>query len=134
MNTICPHCVKPLPGSGLGVTVLFHRDGTFAVHSRCYDGVHYTSRDEVEAEEKLAAEYGKASRVQGGEPMDEITEEMSQKYLGGLAARCPFCGSDQIEAGKHEFESIFAWQRVSCHACGEEWDEVFTMTHIEKPS
>ena len=61
----------------------------------------------------------------------EITKlhwEIYQKDTG----RCPFCGDNTVEAGKHDFEQLEAWQHIECSECGTEFIEVFRMVGIEE--
>jgi transposase-like protein len=64
----------------------------------------------------------------------QLTDEQATNYLKGRGHRCPFCGSEQIEADAGvEVDSGIAWQRIDCHECDREWDDLYTLTGVEAP-
>jgi transposase-like protein len=57
--------------------------------------------------------------------MKEITAEAKEAYLKS-PNHCPFCGSDNIEAGSYDGSS----QEVRCHSCGEGWHDITKIVDI----
>ena len=49
------------------------------------------------------------------------------QYVHNDACVCPFCGSDDIEAGPMEEA---ACQPVRCNACGEEWEDIYQLVGV----
>lgn len=48
-------------------------------------------------------------------------------------SRCPFCKSDDIEAGEMEIpDGPTTRQPVVCHDCGEEWVDIYQLVGYEK--
>ena len=60
-----------------------------------------------------------------------LTEEQKKKYLEEGAQHCPYCGSDDIEAGPYEADWMEAWSKVSCHTCDQEWLDLFKLVGVE---
>ncbi len=60
-----------------------------------------------------------------------LTPEMVRDYIDCGGARCPFCGSDDIEAGRLEADADSAWGPVTCTACGREWQDVYFLGAID---
>ena len=60
-----------------------------------------------------------------------LTPEMVRDYVNSGGARCPFCGSDDIEAGPLEADADSAWGPVTCTACGREWQDVYLLGAID---
>jgi len=60
-----------------------------------------------------------------------LSDEKKQKYVAEGGVRCPFCGSDQIEAGmfNHDIPLI---QEVSClePICGKRWFDEFKIVDV----
>lgn len=61
-----------------------------------------------------------------------LSQKQKQKYVKSAGARCPYCNSDDIEAGKLEADGSSAWCGVECHSCGKEWSDVYALTTIEE--
>jgi ssDNA-binding Zn-finger/Zn-ribbon topoisomerase 1 len=59
-----------------------------------------------------------------------LTRGQKRKYVQGGGVRCPYCQSQELEAGQGEFDADFAWVTVTCTDCGEEWHEVFHLATI----
>jgi transcription elongation factor Elf1 len=62
-----------------------------------------------------------------------ITPAMVRRYLERKGNDCPFCGSDDLEAGTLQSDADYAWRGVTCKACGEIWDENFQMVGMSRP-
>ncbi|MBM4398409.1 MAG: hypothetical protein FJ087_22305 [Deltaproteobacteria bacterium] len=73
--------------------------------------------------EKVVATRSKA------EPPSRAGDIDVEKYLED--ACCPFCGSPQIEGtGQREYDDNWYTNRITCTACGAEWDDVYEVTTI----
>lgn len=59
-----------------------------------------------------------------------LTPAVIKRYIDGGGTACPFCDSDDIEAGPLEADGRSASGLVECHACGECWREVFTLSAV----
>lgn len=46
-------------------------------------------------------------------------------------AKCPICGSEDVNGTFVAVEGSQAWQKVYCDACEAVWHEVYTMTSVE---
>jgi hypothetical protein len=60
-----------------------------------------------------------------------LTPEMVRDYVNSGGARCPFCGSEDIEAGHVEAGADSAWGPVTCTACDGEWQDVYFLGAID---
>jgi len=65
------------------------------------------------------------------EGKDALTEADARAYVAGGGSLCPYCGSDDLEAGRIEVDSGGAWQDVECAGCRRLWREVFALTGID---
>jgi hypothetical protein len=61
----------------------------------------------------------------------DLTPAMVKAYVASGGARCPYCGSDEIEAGPVEADGDSATGPVECHDCGEEWRDVFLLGAVD---
>jgi hypothetical protein len=61
-----------------------------------------------------------------------LTPEQKRAYLEENGANlCPFCQSPNISGGHIEISGREAWQEVGCVACGETWQDVYTLSSVE---
>lgn len=58
---------------------------------------------------------------------DEPTMKSGAQYVKE-AGCCPRCDSDQIEGGSIDVEGPVAWQRISCTACGLDYQDTYTLS------
>ncbi|MDR3638632.1 MAG: hypothetical protein P4L84_32805 [Isosphaeraceae bacterium] len=63
-----------------------------------------------------------------------LTPAIVKEYVEGGGTRCPYCHSEDIEAGPLEADGDSASGTVECLACGKQWREVFTLSAVETPS
>ena len=63
--------------------------------------------------------------------MSILTQEQKAKYFANHANLCPFCESADISADSIDVEARECWQRVICNECGEEWQDVYTLSSVE---
>lgn len=56
--------------------------------------------------------------------------ELAQKYLKDQGARCPFCGSEDVEGGFVEIDCRRAYQKVRCNACNQAWHDGYTLDSV----
>jgi len=54
----------------------------------------------------------------------------AKEYLEQHGLACPFCGSWDIEGGSMDFEAGEIAQRISCHACNEQWTDVYKLVAV----
>jgi transcription elongation factor Elf1 len=62
--------------------------------------------------------------------MSTLTPEQKKVYLATGGAKCPFCGSDDIESSAGDTDANYTTREVACGACGEEWTDVYTLTDV----
>jgi len=43
---------------------------------------------------------------------------------------CPYCGSENIDAGHFENTDDGGWQNVWCHDCGKRWEDHYKLVDI----
>lgn len=76
-----------------------------------------------------------AKREEGNECPKKGPEEPEQRetdYLKHGGAKCPYCESNDIEAGHMEWTSSgSAFQEVNCNDCGKEWKDLYNLTSVE---
>ena len=60
-----------------------------------------------------------------------LTPEMVRHYIDCQGSRCPYCPGSEIEAGKVEADGASGWSRVTCNACGKEWQDVFFLGAVD---
>jgi hypothetical protein len=63
--------------------------------------------------------------------MKRLTKKQRREYVDKGGVRCPFCGTENIEARGLKTESGAVWQDVTCLDCGEGWQDVYTLTDID---
>ena len=61
-----------------------------------------------------------------------LADEQKRQYAESGGVRCPYCGSDYLEAGLYDAGEGYFKQNVTCTGCGKRWDEVFHMDYIEE--
>ena len=61
----------------------------------------------------------------------EFTKQQVQEYLRSGGSRCPYCQSEEIEAGWADFEADGCWQMVHCLACGQSWQDMYQLVGIQ---
>lgn len=50
-----------------------------------------------------------------------------EKYLKAKGVRCPYCGSEDLNAGGVEVDAGEALQDVRCLSCDESWTDVYEL-------
>lgn len=55
-----------------------------------------------------------------------------EEYINAKGNHCPHCGSKSISAGSLQADGGEAWQEVTCDTCGEQWNDIYKLTNIEK--
>ena len=51
-------------------------------------------------------------------------------YIKNKGLTCPFCGAGPVEGGFIQFETGFAFQRMSCTECGGSWQDVYQLINV----
>jgi hypothetical protein len=59
-----------------------------------------------------------------------LSGKQKKAYVKSGGVRCPYCQSQDIEAGKGVFDTGIAWLTVTCNACQEQWHEIFHLKTI----
>lgn len=54
--------------------------------------------------------------------------QTNQQYIDNEGTQCPYCNSHDIEGQEVNIDAGSAWQDVSCNACGQEWQDTYTLT------
>jgi predicted Zn-ribbon and HTH transcriptional regulator len=62
--------------------------------------------------------------------MSKSLEQKVNEYIAKGGNTCFHCKSDEIEGGSFSTDSGVAVQAVWCNACGEEWEDRYTLTSI----
>ena len=62
-------------------------------------------------------------------PMSRLTKAQKQAYLKA-SHKCPYCGSDNIEGGEHDYSGDMVFQDVVCRDCEKSWTDEYTLTGI----
>ncbi len=57
-------------------------------------------------------------------------DELGREYLKQDGNLCPFCGSNDLNCGRIEVDSNYAWQDVRCENCEEDWKDTYTLTGV----
>tara|TARA_Y100000034_G_C6646851_1_gene282998 strand:- start:303 stop:512 length:210 start_codon:yes stop_codon:yes gene_type:complete len=60
-----------------------------------------------------------------------LTKEQKQNYLDKKGCVCPFCGSENIEAGPLEADGMVAWSSVGCDDCEKTWQDEYNLVNVE---
>lgn len=60
-----------------------------------------------------------------------MTEEQISKYIAAGGVSCPHCGSTDLDAKGVQVDAGQATQEVMCSDCGQGWQDVYTLTHVE---
>jgi hypothetical protein len=55
-----------------------------------------------------------------------------EKYLKERGSTCPYCGSQDIDAGKLEADGDYAWCITTCNTCHKSWEDIFTLTDVNE--
>lgn len=61
-----------------------------------------------------------------------LTERQKKQYVKFGGNRCPYCSSEDLNAGKLQSDAGYVWQKVSCDHCAREWTDVYTLTGIDE--
>ena len=56
--------------------------------------------------------------------------DLRSRYLANRGVICPVCESAAIEADSYNCGDDVVRQGVSCHECGSEWEDHFTLTNL----
>lgn len=63
--------------------------------------------------------------------MSEMTKEQKESYIQSGGARCPFCGSEDLDGHGVNIDSGTASQEMMCTDCGQGWFDIYTLTNVE---
>jgi transcription elongation factor Elf1 len=66
--------------------------------------------------------------------MTDYSKEV-KKYIKSKGICCPFCDSENLDAGTMQTDAGIAWQDIECCNCGSSWRdeyELIDMTNIDK--
>jgi hypothetical protein len=59
-----------------------------------------------------------------------LTAAKKRAYVKQCGVRCPYCGSEQIEADSYDHESGVISQLVNCLECHFYWYDEYSLTGI----
>ncbi len=62
----------------------------------------------------------------------KLTKAKEDEYVKAGGCRCPFCGSENIQAGVDYPEGREFYNRVGCDDCARQWFDIFTLTGVEE--
>lgn len=63
----------------------------------------------------------------------KLPKEQREAYLTKRGVACPYCGNTDIEGAVTESDHDGSYrQRITCHVCGKQWVDVYTLTEIEE--
>ena len=62
--------------------------------------------------------------------MAALTEEMKKQYLQRKGICCPFCGSNNIDAGFFEIDGEGGFQNIRCMDCEGEWNDIYKLVDV----
>ncbi|MEK6832639.1 MAG: hypothetical protein AABY32_01215 [Nanoarchaeota archaeon] len=65
--------------------------------------------------------------------MNEITDEVIEKYIKNDGKNCPYCGNENLIFGELELNSTYnvVYRDVTCGNCHRKWNNIFTLTNID---
>lgn len=67
----------------------------------------------------------------GDDTEPALTANQRQKYLRDGGAKCPFCGSKEIEGAAVNCEGDHHTQIIECQKCEREWMDVYKLNDIQ---
>jgi transposase-like protein len=50
-----------------------------------------------------------------------------KRYVEHKGLACPYCGSNDLEAGIMDADGGYAWQPVTCNGCDREWQDRYKL-------
>lgn len=59
-----------------------------------------------------------------------LTDEQIQQYVDTSGIHCPYCDSDNLETGSHDYYGAGVAQNVVCIACGKEWTDDYALVGL----
>lgn len=59
-----------------------------------------------------------------------MNDQQKQTYIEDGGVFCPFCGNGNIQVFDTNEHAGKLYRYVTCHACGKEWTETFTLTDV----
>jgi hypothetical protein len=63
--------------------------------------------------------------------MPNLTQEQIDKYFAHSGQHCPFCNSDQIQAGEMGVPNYhMAYQDVQCLICQKTWTDEYRLVGV----
>lgn len=57
-----------------------------------------------------------------------MTPKQTRDYLK-QPFKCPYCGTDDINAGRPELTNTNYYAKVECEECHEKWMDMYMLTH-----
>jgi transposase-like protein len=64
--------------------------------------------------------------------MSKLTPEEVQDYVDNFGTYCPYCESENIDAGNWDIGTGQFWQIITCHSCNKKWTDVYTLTGLDE--
>lgn len=112
------------------------QEGNFNLQCFALEGEHSTCTDEYL--QKPVADQAQAARTMGAlisRPgklvfLDRITSLIDKRKVLG-SDYCPHCYAFGAQSESPEFTNDKVTQEGYCQACGEEWQDTYSLTHVE---
>ena len=60
-----------------------------------------------------------------------LSKKDKEKYIKEDYNECPYCKSDDIEAGVFEADSNYAWREITCLDCKKVWKDIYELVDVE---
>lgn len=61
---------------------------------------------------------------------NKLTDQQVSEYFQECGAKCPFCGSYDVDVKEAEYETDYAWRPNSCMSCGSTWTDQYRLTGL----
>ena len=89
-------------------------------------------REFLASAETGGSEHNPKTIAQAKEELDILKAAAKEEYINSKGSHCPHCGSTSLSAGGLHAEGGEAWQETTCETCGEQWNDIYKLSNIEK--
>ncbi|KIM05781.1 MAG: hypothetical protein KU29_09600 [Sulfurovum sp. FS06-10] len=63
--------------------------------------------------------------------MSNLTKEQAEAYFQEFGAKCPFCGSYELNVDDDtEYDTDYAWRKIECNNCKAAWTDEYRLTTV----
>lgn len=56
--------------------------------------------------------------------LDDVNPKEYFRYSGN---RCPYCGSEKVDAGTRDWDEPYMYQEIMCLDCEKEWSDIYML-------